>query len=393
MSEKIALTEKRLKDLQPVPGKQLEVWDTALAHFGVRVSPGGTKTFTVVRRVLGKVVRVMIGRSPEVPLIKAREEAEELLIKMRKGINPNFETQSQRAAANDTRLLLPILLEKYLADGGKYGRLKDSTKSAYWSMFKRLEPIHNRKVDDITASAVTDLQRRINTINGPSAANGSMRLLRSLISFSQKMYDKPEKNPMKGITWYKENPRREALPPEDTAGFLQALVKIKGNNAADLLNLILFTGMRKSEAMGLTWGNVDLVKGSLRIENTKNGNPLGIPLSKYVINLLKERKEYSNSKWIFPSNSRSGHATNTHQFVRELKGQGVTIYPHLLRKTFTTVGALLVPHVCVELLTGHIPQDITGKFYTFPSIEELRPHTETITRELLRRAGIVNYQP
>jgi integrase len=129
------------------------------------------------------------------------------------------------------------------------------------------------------------------------------------------------------------------------------------------------------------------VAKSLHIAETKSGEPLDIPLSNHVVEILKKRKERIQSQWIFPSNSRVGHVTNTAQFDREIGVLGVKVYPHLLRKTFTTIAASIVPGSMVDCLTGHIPQDVTGRHYTFPSVGQLRPHTEAVTAKILSLAG------
>ena len=104
--------------------------------------------------------------------------------------------------------------------------------------------------------------------------------------------------------------------------------------------------------------------------------------------LLARRKERAPSPWLFPTDSKAGHLLSTSQYNKELKGLGVRVYPHLLRKTFTTIAASLIPVAMVDCLTGHVPQNVTGRHYTFPSVGKLRAHTETVTAEILRLAGI-----
>lgn len=386
---KLQFTKKSIADLQPVAGKQYDAWDLQQRGLGVRVSPGGSKTFFVMQRVNGKLVRVKLGVFPEMTVEAARKGTIAALVQMNDGINPNAVKKEARADQQDKRLVLVSLFNAYLAGGGKDGAIRETTKAAYRSQFKRLLPFHNKRVDDLDGTVVKALHKQLKVEKGTYAANASIGLLRSLCRFAMDTYGKPAKNPVDGVTWFKETPRRESLAPESTGEFLQALGTLKGNTAADLFTLLLFVGLRKSEAMGLEWNDLDLDKGVLLISDTKTGKPLHIPLSGYVVDLLKRRKadQAGGSKWVFPSNSRAGHITNTHVFVEQLKQRGVRVYPHLLRKTFTTVGAMVCPGVVVEILTGHEPQGITGKYYTFPSIEELRPHVETITKELLKRAA------
>src|SRR5262245_37558498 len=68
-----ALTQRTLKTLRPRPGQQYFVWDTVQKGFGVRVSPGGTKTFLFTYRTPGGRQRwKTLGRAGTVSLEQAR---------------------------------------------------------------------------------------------------------------------------------------------------------------------------------------------------------------------------------------------------------------------------------------------------------------------------------
>lgn len=47
---------------------------------------------------------------------------------------------------------------------------------------------------------------------------------------------------------------------------------------ADLVRFLAFSGMRKNEAANITWGDVDMVKGTINVRVTKNGMPRIIPM-------------------------------------------------------------------------------------------------------------------
>lgn len=390
MSVKIKFTQSLVGKLQPVPGKQVEVWDTAQPRFGVRVSPGGRKVFFVMRRVNGKLVRATVGLFPETNVDTARTRAAALLVSMQDGNNPNAEKKHLRQQQADQRGILSAVFESYLMSGGREGNLKDTTKSSYRSGFKRLAKWQGLPVEEISADMVKRLHVEIGKTNGGYAANHTIGLLRSLMAYSMENYNRPAVNPADNVKWFKETPRREAMAPETIPAFLKALDELKGDNGADLFRVLLFTGMRKGEAMPLKWSDVDLVNKSLHVEDTKGGTSLDIPISGHLLTILEKRKERVGGTWIFPSNSRSGHITNTAQYCREIGELGVKVYPHLLRKTFTTIAASIVPSAMVDCLTGHVPQDVTGRHYTFPSVGQLRPHTEAVTAAILEMAGYAN---
>jgi integrase len=385
MTERFGFTEKRIKDLSPTPGKQIEYFDTTDKLFGLRVSPGGRKTFFVKKRVHGRLIRVCLGAWPDVSLLKARDDFRDAFDQLRKGINPNLDKKRLTAENADKSGILSAVFESYLAAS----TMNDVSKRGYGYNFNHIKDWWIKRVEDITPDMVEIRFKEISKTS-PYAANRVMGLLKYLIAHSIKELKRPAVNPIFGITWNKETPRRVNVPPETMPAFIAALDNIKGDSGSELYKLLLFTGLRKSNAMALKWSDTDLDKKTLFVAITKNGEPLFIPLSGFVVDLLKARKEKTQgSVWVFPSQSRTGHLTNTSNFDRQIVAQGVKVSPHILRKRFTTTAKLLCPGFVVDILTSHIPTgSVTDKNYTIPSPEELRPFTEQISAELLRMAGI-----
>ena len=100
--------------------------------------------------------------------------------------------------------------------------------------------------------------------------------------------------------------RKEIKPldDEDISAFLEA---IRGNRFEAVYLVMLFTGMRRGEALGLTWDCVDLKRGSalinkqlqnipnhpgeFRLVSTKNGKSRKIALAPSVTEILKKQWE------------------------------------------------------------------------------------------------------
>jgi integrase len=55
--------------------------------------------------------------------------------------------------------------------------------------------------------------------------------------------------------------------------------------------LALSTGARKGEILGLTWDRVDLARGHLHLEETKNGSRRTLPLTGHGLELLRARAQ------------------------------------------------------------------------------------------------------
>ena len=76
--------------------------------------------------------------------------------------------------------------------------------------------------------------------------------------------------------------------------YMQAMIAVIGE-----------TGIRKGEALSLTWGRVDLRRGLLWVELTKDDEPREIPLSKYATGYLAGLVRYLHTPYIFV-NARTG---------------------------------------------------------------------------------------
>src|ERR1017187_1836808 len=73
---KLVLTDLSVRALKPA-ARQVTYWDVSLSGFGCRISPGGTKTFTLMYGADRK--RHTIGRYPAISLSDARSEAKRVL--------------------------------------------------------------------------------------------------------------------------------------------------------------------------------------------------------------------------------------------------------------------------------------------------------------------------
>lgn len=99
---------------------------------------------------------------------------------------------------------------------------------------------------------------------------------------------------------------KKEIKPLDEDQISAFLKGIKGNRLENLFTVVLFTGMREGEALGLTWDCVDLERGTLtvnkqlqlmkgekgvyRLVSTKNGKSRTITLAPFVVDILRKQK-------------------------------------------------------------------------------------------------------
>ena len=116
----------------------------------------------------------------------------------------------------------------------------------------------------------------------------------------------------------------------------------RGHEAAEpggenYLLLILFTGLRRSEAASLTWDDVDFAARILRVKAsaTKARRKLDLPMSSFVFDLLEARRMIGDTNWIFPAGSESGHISEPKFPLALIKARPGS------RSAFTTYAELL----------------------------------------------------
>jgi integrase len=81
------------------------------------------------------------------------------------------------------------------------------------------------------------------------------------------------------------------LTPEEATLLLDACRLSRNDDLTDLVELALFTGMRRGEVLGLTWDRVDRAVGVIRLgsADTKNRRRREIPLNSRADAVLSRR--------------------------------------------------------------------------------------------------------
>lgn len=69
---------------------------------------------------------------------------------------------------------------------------------------------------------------------------------------------------------------------------------------AEYLLFLLFTGLRRQEAAILKWSDIDLNDWFLTLTDTKNREPLTLPLTEFIFDLLRSRKAIQTQNMFLP---------------------------------------------------------------------------------------------
>ena len=85
-----SLTELTIRKAKPAD-KRYDLFDASARGLGLRVAISGTKSWFIMRRFNGRMLRITFGRYPEISLANARLKVPEVLREMADG-----RTQGQR---------------------------------------------------------------------------------------------------------------------------------------------------------------------------------------------------------------------------------------------------------------------------------------------------------
>ncbi|ALQ50490.1 tyrosine-type recombinase/integrase [Nitrosomonas ureae] len=155
---------------------------------------------------------------------------------------------------------------------------------------------------------------------------------------------------------------------------------------ADYLLFLLFTGLRRQEVAALKWSAIDLNDLSFTLKDTKNREPLTLPLTDFIVQLLESRKVIKYSEYVFAGDGKAGYLIETRRQVQKVtEFSGVIFTLHDFRRTFITITENIdISAYALKRLVNHkMSSDVTAS-YIVNDVERLRRPMEQISLKLLQ---------
>ena len=385
---KLSLSKRSVDALAPKDQAWI-AWDDRLTGFGVRVYPSGRKSWIVNYRAgdggrKAPNKRIVIGRCDRVSADQARRMAQQVLGKVAGGDDPAGERSEARGMPT-----LGEALEDFIAANPNRAAV---TEKGYRYLFGRyLGDWLGRPLDAIARKDVEARFNRLMTESGWGMANRSISLLRSV-------YRRPcvdiegFRNPVDlwlaaGGRFHRQRRRKIPSPAEVLPRWRAGVAAVVSSPLPrDAFWMGFYTGMRLGEVVGLRWEHVNLDGLVFRVEKTKTGTPLELPITRQLAAILERRwKESGGSPegWVFPSaTSATGHLYHLANYYKAIgEAGGAKFWYHGLRNAFITVAErdLMLPHALVKRLVNHAPpNDVTEGYAADWTIDQLREPAQRI---------------
>jgi len=395
MERSLKLTKSVIDKIPLTNGERLTFWDTELKGFGLRVGEE-SKTFLVRSRVDGKLVQVSIGRYGPLTPDEGRDLARLKLGEMTKGINPI----KQRKEARAKSVTLSQAFDDYLLSRKD---LKPGTVSGYrHSINHHFAEWKDRPLSTLTKAMIEKKHTEIGeSSSGKAQANLSMRLLRAIFNFAMGKYEDGSgrpvlaDNPVKRLShtkaWYRVERRQGYISPDALPKWFEAVNALGSEIIRDYLIFILFTGLRRQEAAGLRWQDVNLQNKTFTVRDTKNHEDHILPLTDYLMEMMLRKRKETDSLFVFPGEGKTGKIVEPkRQIAQVIKSSGVSFMLHDLRRSFASYASMIVPAYTLKKLMNHKDGSDVTMGYVVSGVEDLRRPMQDVTDFILGKAGIEN---
>jgi integrase len=376
------LTDKLVNALPLPPKGKPVVWDAPdskgrdwIAGLGVRLTPGGARSFIYNFRTAGGVQRrIVIGSPPTWSVQAAREQAREYALAVAKGGDPVADKQAIRNAETIGQLADVYLKENVsrMRNGRDARDMVEVIRGALGS----------RKVAAVTRLDLSRLHRTITERGSPYRANRVLATASTMFGIAVAQGWCPS-NPCKGCKRNPEQQRDRVLEPDELARLLDALDRYPNQDVANRFKLAMLTGARIGEISGAKWAEFDpgFARWKKPWGRVKAKKDHTIPINSAARALLQRIKSTSQTETVFQPLDPSRVRFHFVAITAKAKIEGLHI--HDLRRSFGS--ALInaqVPLSEISKLLGHSKTSITEKHYAFLKHDRLAEASE-LAGELL----------
>ncbi|MFQ3595714.1 MAG: tyrosine-type recombinase/integrase [Sphingomonadaceae bacterium] len=339
-------------ELMRLRGGERVEWDPRMPGFGLRHRSIGGRSWILLTRVKGKLTKVTLGKADTVTRMRAKQVAEMKLLKAKSGEDPQAAVKEARESPT-FRAFTAIYLEKWASN---WKPATEKTNRGY--IQRALMPAFGRlHLDQITRALAYEHYVAWSETSPGAAERARQILSHMFVKASEWGYALPFGNPCVGFPRNGGRNVGRYLTNEELMRFGGALDALEPRYPVEVgaVRLMLFSGCRIGEILGLRWDN--LMGASMYIRDSKTG-PRQVLLNEVAMAVLDRIPRSAHSPWLFPKRGRApGHRNSINHFwnVHLLPLAGLDrLRRHDLRHTFASHAALAQENTAtIAALLGH----------------------------------------
>jgi integrase len=390
MSNRTLLTDVILRQLTPPSYGQMEVWDSKIPGFGIRITHNGTKSFVVMYRHRGKARRLTLGRYPELKLIDARQGARDAIANAGKGVDPQSSPENQPTKSQSFTVVVDQFLALHCARQNRAASAKETErllKVEFLPHWRNYDVAEIRKHDVL--QIIDDIVKR----GSPSGANHAFAAIRKFFNWCVER-GLIETTPCLGVKMPTKHRSRDRVLEDGELAAICQIARDMGYPFGTIVQLLALTAQRRGEVAGMRWEDLNFTDRtwSIPAELNKAGRAHVVPLHDQAVHLLRQLPRLDD-RYVFPARGTPGQT-----YVGFAKGKGrldarlsfSNWTLHDLRRTAASGMARhkVPPHV-VERILNHVSGTfggVAGVYNRFGYLDEMREalskwgdHVRTIT--------------
>ncbi len=276
--------------------------------------PGKERVYYAVFKQGGKMRETKIGRQYKDAMTpaKASHIRSEIVVGKRLTQKEQRLKEEAERKADEARWTFDRLWEAYKAQKAVY-KGKGPDQNRYDNYLK--DPFGGKEPKELLPLDVDRLRMKmLKAGKSPQTVKLTLALLRRLANFGAK------KRLCQGLGFIIEMPqvnnlKTEDLTPDQLEALLKAIDKDDHPQAGNLMKMVLYTGMRRSELFRLKWKDINETRGFIKITDPKGGIDQRIPLNDAARDLLKSHPS-TGSPYVFPGRGGRQRVDIHHQVNR-----------------------------------------------------------------------------
>ena len=247
-------------------------------------------------------------------------------------------------------------------------------------------PWKDQPVTALTGTAFSEHCHQFAKSNGAVIVEVGRGLMGAMIRYLNAVYELQLENPFHklaaaGLMPERSKPRARVLREDGLAQWRKA-VDLCGDMQQDYLLLLLYTGLRRGEAMNLTCDAITVETGVISIPDTKNGKAHSLPITPAMGEILQRRcKGLAGAQKLF------GGMSKEHVHNMAMRRGAPRFMLHDLRKLVATTGEKLrISDPVMRRILNHTPpkSDVLHSHYVQLGALDVKPSLEAIQHELCR---------